>query len=155
MSETRRIFVLGFAIFAGFFGAGNLVLPPNLGLQSGSDWWQSAAGFLLSATLIPMMALLGHARLQGTMLDFGNKVSKRFSFLLCTGVYLIAVALPCPRTAAVTHEMSVAPYFQMSSLKIYARTYEWLQPTCKSTHHRSHSVQHCKPAQVVNEEGVQ
>lgn len=116
MKHMRQVMILGFAIFAGFFGAGNLILPPNLGLHSGSDWWLSAAGFLLSATLIPMLALFGHARLQGTMLDFGNKVSKRFSFVLSLGIYLIAVSLPCPRTAAVTHEMSVAPYFQTSSL---------------------------------------
>ena len=116
MNKTKETFVFGFALFAGFFGAGNLILPPLLGFNSGPDWWLVAIGFIISATLIPLLALFGHAKLQGTMLDFGNKVSPLFSLIFCLCVYLIAIALPCPRTAAVTHEMAIAPIFGTSSL---------------------------------------
>lgn len=116
MNKAKETFVFGFAIFAGFFGAGNLILPPLLGFNSGPDWWLVALGFLASATVIPFFALIAHARLQGTMLDFGNKVSPMFSLVFCLCVYVIAIALPFPRTAAVTHEMSIAPYFGTSSL---------------------------------------
>lgn len=30
--------IIGFAMFAVFFGAGNLVFPPLIGLMSGSSW---------------------------------------------------------------------------------------------------------------------
>jgi LIVCS family branched-chain amino acid:cation transporter len=73
-------------------------------------------GFVISAVLIPLLALFAHARLQGTMLDFGNKVSPLFSLLFCLCVYLIAITLPIPRTAAVTHEMAIQPFFRTSSL---------------------------------------
>ena len=116
MNNTKQTFVFGFAIFAAFFGAGNLVLPPLLGFNSGPDWWLVSLGFITSATIIPLCALFAHARLQGTMLDFGNKVSPFFSLVYCFCVYLIAVALPCPRTAAVTHEMAIAPFFGTSSI---------------------------------------
>jgi LIVCS family branched-chain amino acid:cation transporter len=116
MNKTKETFVLGFAIFAAFFGAGNLILPPLLGFQAGPDWWLVTIGFLASATIIPFFALFAHARLQGTMLDFGNKVSPLFSLLFCLCVYAIAIALPIPRTAAVTHEMAIAPFFETSSL---------------------------------------
>lgn len=116
MNKTKLTFVFGFALFAGFFGAGNLILPPFLGFQSGADWWLVALGFILSATFIPLLALFGHAKLQGTLLDFGNKVSPRFSLVYSFLVVLIAVFLPSPRTAAVAHEMSIAPYFEVSSL---------------------------------------
>lgn len=116
MNKIKQSFVLGFAIFAGFFGAGNLILPPMLGYQAGADWWIVLAGFLLSATIIPLMALFGHAKLQGTMVDFGNKVSPRFGLVFSICVYIIAVVLACPRTAAVTHEMTILPYFGGSSL---------------------------------------
>ncbi len=116
MKKTKAAFVYGFAIFAAFFGAGNLILPPYLGFKSGPDWWISTIGFMLTTVVIPLAALLAHARLQGTMLDFGNKVSRRFSLFLCILIYAIAMALACPRTAAVTHEMAVAPFFEMSSL---------------------------------------
>ena len=116
MNKTKETFVFGFAIFAAFFGAGNLILPPFLGMNSGPDWWLVALGFVTSATIIPLLALLAHAKLQGTMMDFGNKVSPLFSIIFCLCVYTIAVALPCPRTAAVTHEMAIMPYFESDSL---------------------------------------
>ena len=116
MKRTKTVFVYGFAVFAAFFGAGNLILPPYLGFQSGPDWWLSALGFFLTATIIPLGALMAYSRLQGTMLDFGNKVSSRFSLVLCILIYLIALLLPCPRTAAVTHEMAVAPFLDSSPL---------------------------------------
>ena len=32
------ILFVGLAVFATYFGAGNLIFPPMLGLQSGSNW---------------------------------------------------------------------------------------------------------------------
>lgn len=116
MNKKKTIFIIGFALFASFFGAGNLILPPQLGFNSGPDWWLVSIGFIISATVIPMLALLGHAKLQGTMMDFGKKVSPLFSLVFCLCVYIIAIALPIPRTAAVTHEMAIEPFFSTSSL---------------------------------------
>lgn len=116
MNKTKETFVFGFAVFAAFFGAGNLILPPMLGFNSGPDWWLVALGFITSATIIPLLALFAHAKLQGTMLDFGNKVSPLFSIIFCVCVYAIAITLACPRTAAVTHEMAILPFFGTSSL---------------------------------------
>lgn len=115
MKKTKETFVFGFAIFAAFFGAGNLILPPLLGFNSGPDWWLVAFGFSISATVIPLLALFGHAKLQGTMLDFGNKASPLFSLIFCLCVYIIAITLPVPRTAAVTHELAISPFFDTSS----------------------------------------
>lgn len=116
MNRAKETFILGFAIFAGFFGAGNLILPPMLGFKAGPDWWLVAIGFLISATVIPLLALIGHARLQGTMIDFGRKVSNRFGLVFSICIYIIAIILPTPRTAAVTYEMAIQPYFGTSSL---------------------------------------
>ncbi|MGZ0015924.1 branched-chain amino acid transport system II carrier protein [Yeosuana sp. AK3] len=116
MNKTKQTFVFGFALFAGFFGAGNLILPPLLGFNSGPDWWIVALGFLISTTVIPLLALFGHAKLQGTMLEFGNKVSPLFSLIFCLCIYIIIIALPSPRTAAVTHEIAIAPFFNASPL---------------------------------------
>ena len=33
-----KVFVLGFALFAMFFGAGNLIFPPALGIVTGTNW---------------------------------------------------------------------------------------------------------------------
>lgn len=115
MNKTKETFVFGFALFAGFFGAGNLILPPMLGYLSGPDWWLVAFGFLISTTLIPLLSIFAHAKLQGTLYDFGKKVSPLFSFIFCLAMLFITVALPCPRTAAVTHEIAIQPFFGTSA----------------------------------------
>jgi LIVCS family branched-chain amino acid:cation transporter len=111
LNKTKEIWIAGFALFSLFFGAGNLILPPTLGLKSGEDWWIVVLGFIITAIAIPILAIFAHAKLQGTLYDFGKKVSPIFSTIFCFLIYSIAVAIPSPRTAAVTHEMAVQPFF--------------------------------------------
>ncbi|MBT8310091.1 MAG: branched-chain amino acid transport system II carrier protein [Flavobacteriaceae bacterium] len=116
MNKTKEIFIAGFALFSMFFGAGNLILPPFLGFKSGDAWPLVTFGFVITAVVIPILGILAHARLQGTMFDFGKKVSPIFSSVYCLIVYAISISLPAPRTASVTHEMAIAPFFGTSSL---------------------------------------
>ena len=37
-ARKQDIFVIGFALFSMFFGAGNVIFPPYLGLVSGPEW---------------------------------------------------------------------------------------------------------------------
>ena len=46
--QKTDIAVVGFALFSMFFGAGNLLFPPYLGLISGSHWLISLSGFILA-----------------------------------------------------------------------------------------------------------
>ncbi len=116
MNKRKDSFIVGLALFSMFFGAGNLILPPYLGLKSGIDWPIVAIGFTITAVVIPILGILAHARLQGTMYDFGKKVSSTFSWVFCFLVYAISITLPAPRTASVTHEMAIEPFFGTSSL---------------------------------------
>ncbi len=116
MSKTKEIWIAGFALFSLFFGAGNLILPPTLGVKSGVDWWIVVLGFILTAIAIPILAIFAHAKLQGTLYDFGKKVSPAFSTLFCFLIYIIAIAIPSPRTAAVTHEMAIQPFFDSPAI---------------------------------------
>ncbi|GFD99199.1 branched-chain amino acid transport system carrier protein [Alteromonas sp. KUL156] len=123
MHKTKEIFINGFALFSMFFGAGNLILPPFLGKNAGSLWFWVTIGFFITAVIIPMIGILAHAKLQGTMYDFGKKVSPIFSLIYCFVVYTICIALPAPRTASVTHEMAIAPYFSNSSSLVTSTIY--------------------------------
>ena len=39
INKSKNDFLtIGFALFAMFFGAGNLIFPPYLGMESGSKW---------------------------------------------------------------------------------------------------------------------
>lgn len=116
MNRTKEIWMSGFALFSMFFGAGNLILPPLLGFKALDQWFIVATGFAITAVIIPIMAIYAHARLQGTLYDFGKKVSPIFSVVYCVLIYSIAIALPAPRTASVTHEMAIAPFFETPTL---------------------------------------
>ncbi|GAA4273309.1 branched-chain amino acid transport system II carrier protein [Aquimarina gracilis] len=115
MRFNKETFVAGFALFSMFFGAGNLMLPPLLGFKAGDAWFLVTLGFVVSAVVIPLLGIFAHARLQGTMQDFAKKVSPTFSLIYCILVYAISIALPSPRTASVTHEMAIQPFFETSS----------------------------------------
>ena len=112
MSRTKEIWMSGFALFSMFFGAGNLILPPLLGFKALDQWFVVALGFTITAVIIPVMAIYAHARLQGTLYDFGKNVSPLFSTIYCILIYVISIALPAPRTASVTHEMAISPFFE-------------------------------------------
>lgn len=115
MYKSKKILTTAFALFSLFFGAGNLILPPLLGFNSGHAWWLIAIGFCVSAVIIPLFGILAHAKLQGTIFDFGKKVSPTFSFIYSFIIYAISISLPSPRTASVTHEMAIAPFFDSPS----------------------------------------
>ncbi|WP_440120471.1 branched-chain amino acid transport system II carrier protein [Tenacibaculum sp. Ill] len=123
MKFSKETLITGFALFSMFFGAGNLILPPFLGKSAGNLWFLVTVGFFITAVFIPMIGILAHAKLQGTMYDFGKKVSPTFSFIYCFVVYTICIALPAPRTASVTHEMAIAPYFNNSSSLVTSTIY--------------------------------
>ena len=114
--NKKSLVVTSFALFSLFFGAGNLILPPMLGFKSGNEWWLVVLGFCISGVLVPILGILAHAKLQGTMFDFAKKVSPLFSTVYCFIMYAIAIALPSPRTASVTHEMAIQPFWNSSYL---------------------------------------
>ncbi len=116
MNSRKDIFVTGFALFSLFFGAGNLLLPPLLGYNAGSNWIWVSLGFMITAVVIPILGILAHAKLQGTIYDFGKKVSPVFALVYSVIIYIISIALPSPRTASATHEIAISPNFGTSPL---------------------------------------
>ena len=116
MNKRKEIFITGFALFSMFFGAGNLLLPPLLGYNAGPNWFWVTIGFMVTAVVIPIIGIMAHARLQGTMYDFGKKVSPTFSLIYCLIIYAISISLPAPRTASATHEIAIHPFFGTSPL---------------------------------------
>ena len=116
MNQTKEMLITALALFSLFFGAGNLILPPLLGLKAAGSWWLVGLGFSISAVLIPIFGIVAHARLQGTMFDFAKHISPVFSQIYCFLIYAISLALPSPRTASVTHEIAILPLWNSSSL---------------------------------------
>lgn len=70
--NLREMIALGFMAFALFLGAGNIISPPFIGIQAGSNVWAAAAGFLLTGVGLPVLAIIALGRAGGNL---GNIIS--------------------------------------------------------------------------------
>ena len=97
----KDILVMGFAMFAIFFGSGNLIFPPIIGLVSGEQVGWAIIGLALTGILFPMMALASVGKLHV------NK--KMLKYLLIHNKYLSIVSLISKLTASnfYTHYSNV------------------------------------------------
>lgn len=110
--NTKDVIICGMALFAIFFGAGNLIFPPYLGILSGDRWFTAMFGFLLSDPFLPVLGVIATARLGGRADDLGKRVSPGFAKLIGTlAILIIGPILAVPRTSATTHEIFIQPMF--------------------------------------------
>ena len=113
MKKNKQIIISGFALFSMFFGSGNLIFPPTLGIQAGTEWWISALGFLLTGVGFVMLGVLATTKVGGEISGIGQRVGNNFAKLFSLLIILcIGPGLAIPRTAATTSEVlqaSLAP----------------------------------------------
>lgn len=106
----KNLVLIGLTLFSMFFGAGNLIFPPFLGAQAGTNTWLAMAGMAVSAVGLPVLGVVAVARAGG--LDaLGNRVHPLFSKVFTVVAYLsIGPCLAIPRTASTSFEMAVPPF---------------------------------------------
>lgn len=108
--NRKQIMLVSFMLFSLFFGAGNLIFPPFLGQNAGSNTMPAIAFFLITAVILPVLGVIVVARFDG-LEKLGNKVGKRFSLVFTILIYLsIGPGLGIPRAASLPFEMALAPY---------------------------------------------
>lgn len=76
MAKNKKlvdITVMGFALFAMFLGAGNLIFPPTLGHIAGDRWIFSLIGFLLTGVLMPVLGVVSMGMCGGELSNFTKK----------------------------------------------------------------------------------
>ncbi|PMC82696.1 branched-chain amino acid transport system II carrier protein [Anaerococcus hydrogenalis] len=109
------ILVIGFALFAMFFGAGNLIFPPMLGYIYGDKWLLASIAFTIVGVGLTLLAVVSMAKSHGNIFSFtslaGSKLSKTIILIiaLCIGP-LGAI----PRTAATSFEMVESAGFNIN-----------------------------------------
>ncbi len=107
--SLKEVIVSGFALFSMFFGAGNMIIPPMMGLNAGLNWLLSWIGFSISGVGLIVLGMRSMARCQGKLEAFGEKISKNFGLIL--GAIIISCIAPLmsvPRTAATVHEVAIS-----------------------------------------------
>ncbi|HLR64091.1 MAG TPA: branched-chain amino acid transport system II carrier protein [Pseudogracilibacillus sp.] len=110
--SVRNLLILGFMLFSLFFGAGNLIFPPFLGMESGNYFIAAISGFILTAVFIPFLAVLSVTLSKNGLLDIGRRVSPLFGLIFTIIVYLSIGALyGIPRAASVAYELGFVQVF--------------------------------------------
>lgn len=99
--------VIGLALFATFFGAGNLIFPPLLGLQSGTNWISGVIGFVASGVVLPISAVYAISYAGGSVEEMTNKLHPKFSEIMLLIIMLFAGFIAVPRTGAVAYELGI------------------------------------------------
>lgn len=108
---TKNTFVVGFMLFAIFFGAGNLIFPPKLGFESGADFWTATIGFIITGVGLPLLGIIVSASYKGGYKEALHRIHPWFSILFLVAIYLtIGPFFAIPRTAATAYEMAVLPF---------------------------------------------
>ena len=94
----------GFAMFAMFFGAGNLVFPLIIGRFVEGDIFSALAGLLATAVLIPFVGLISMTLYKGDYFAFFNRLGKIPGMLML--ILVIALIGPfggIPRCITLTY----------------------------------------------------
>ncbi|HFU1090213.1 TPA: branched-chain amino acid transport system II carrier protein [Streptococcus suis] len=101
----------GLLLFGMFFGAGNLIFPPALGVLSGENFWPAILGFVVSGVGIAVIALIvGTLNPKGYVHEISRKISPAFATGYLVALYLaIGPFFAIPRTATTSFEIGIAP----------------------------------------------
>lgn len=114
-SIAKDSLILGFAIFSMYFGAGNVIFPPYLGLTSSSDWQISFAAYFLADIGFATVAMFALLKMGGNVEDLMGKIGRKNGIILMSIIILcIGPLIALPRTGAVAYEMLLVPYMGKS-----------------------------------------
>lgn len=102
---------MGMAIFAMFFGSGNLVFPILLGVEAKQQTPMAMFGLFLTAICVPFLGVLSMVLLRGNFQEYFRWLGKWPKLVMCT--VIIAMIGPfgvLPRCITIAHA-SVINYF--------------------------------------------
>lgn len=111
----------GLLLFGMFFGAGNLIFPPALGVLSGENFWPAILGFVVSGVGIAVVALIvGTLNPKGYVHEISRKISPLFATVYLVALYLaIGPFFAIPRTATTSFEVGIAPLLGDANLGLW------------------------------------
>lgn len=108
-SKRSAIIIMGLALFATQFGAGNLIFPPFLGRDTGSHWFIGFIGFFLMDVGLAVAAIISVvANKKGTMDGVTDRMGKIPGKIMVSAIIIcLGPLIAIPRTAATTYEMGI------------------------------------------------
>ena len=108
--QVSNVIATGFALFAMFFGAGNMVFPLFIGANAGHDILLAALAFVIVGVGTPLLGLIATSLYQGDYESFFGRLGKAPGFIIITFLMLIIGPLSAaPRTEVITYQ-SLLPF---------------------------------------------
>lgn len=109
--SLSQITGLSCMIFAIFFGAGNMIFPPALAQQAGSNSWIALAGFVLSDVGIAIGGIMAVVLAGSSLFQLASRINKKFAHVFSLMVYCsIGPLFALPRTGSVSFEIGMIPF---------------------------------------------
>ena len=106
-----NILVIGVALFSMFFGAGNIIFPPYLGLEAGSHWILGFIFYYMADIGLAIVAIFALIKNNGDIFTLTGRIGKIPGKLMVSVIVLcIGPIIAIPRTGASVHEMLVLPH---------------------------------------------
>lgn len=120
---NRDIFIIGFMLFSLFFGAGNLIYPPILGLEAGTAYWSAISGFIITGVGLPVLTVTAISFVKNDARELADRVHPMFGLIFTSIAYLtIGPFFGIPRAATVAYEMGIQPFTGHSPLILLSFT---------------------------------
>lgn len=116
--------VIGITLFSMFFGAGNLIFAPFMGVLAGTNAVWALAGFICTAVILPISAVVIISRYRDALHMVGT-ISHVFAVGFISLIYLlIGPCIAIPRTASTSYEMfsgifGDSPFFRIGYALIF------------------------------------
>lgn len=132
---TSSTITTGLAIFSMFFGAGNLIFPPKVGLLSGSQLIWGISGFLVASFCSALLGLVTMILFNGDYYAFFHRIGKvpgNIMIFLC--ICIIGPLYAMPRIVALSHIM-IAPF--LGNMNLFLFTFIFLVATFFATYKES------------------
>ena len=112
---AASIFAVGLMLFSMFFGAGNLIFPPMLGIESGENFTPAIIGFILTGVLLPTITIIAVAISGAGVRQLASRAGAAFGLVFSIAAYLsIGSFYAMPRAAAIGYELGIESTFGLS-----------------------------------------
>ncbi|KXH80616.1 branched-chain amino acid transport system II carrier protein [Sporosarcina sp. HYO08] len=112
--SKKNVLFSGFTLFSLFFGAGNLIFPPFLGMESGNVFVAAIVGFILTGVFLPLLTIISVALSDNGLLSMGQRVHPVFGYAFAIIIYMsIGAFYGIPRASNVAYELGFMQVFSV------------------------------------------
>lgn len=104
VAQIKITIATGLALFAMFFGAGNMIFPLKVGSLAGGHLLPALIAFIISGVGVPFLGVFAISLYEGNYWKFFNRISRPLAFIVVTFLILIIGPLfAAPRTEMISY----------------------------------------------------